>query len=106
MCVGCYLLASLSPSPALGMAGCALCGCSVGVLWPGTISMSAQLCPAGGTAMFALLALAGDLGGTMGPMTVGFVSELAGGDLKTGLLAAGAFPIALVAGLAALNRQK
>ena len=106
LCVGCYLLASLSPSPALGMAGCALCGCSVGVLWPGTISMSAQLCPAGGTAMFALLALAGDLGGTMGPMTVGFVSELAGGDLKTGLLAAGAFPIALVAGLAALNRQK
>ena len=62
LCAACYLLASLSKSSVLGLAGCALCGVSVGVMWPGTLSISAQKCPKGGTAMFALLALAGDLG--------------------------------------------
>ena len=58
MCVGCYLLASLSSLPALGLAGCALCGLAVGIMWPGSISISSQNCPRGGTAMFAFLALA------------------------------------------------
>lgn len=104
LCVACYLMASLAPWPALGLAGCALCGVSVGIMWPGTISISSQKCPRGGTAMFAFLALAGDLGATVSPTLVGGVSNLAGGNLKTGLLAATVFPLLLVLGLLALDR--
>ncbi|MBE7001609.1 MAG: MFS transporter [Ruminococcaceae bacterium] len=106
MCVGCYLLASLSASPALGLAGCALCGLAVGIMWPGTISMSAQRCPRGGTAMFAFLALAGDLGASASPTMVGSISEMAGGNLKTGLLVATLFPALLVVGLILLRNGK
>lgn len=106
LCVGCYLLAALTVSPALGMAGCALCGFFVGIMWPGTLSISSRVCPAGGTAMFAFLALAGDLGSTVGPMMVGVVSDLADGNLKKGLLAAVVFPAALALGLAALQNKK
>lgn len=105
LCVACYLLASLSPLPILGLTGCALCGFSVGIMWPGTISLSSQKCPQGGTPMFAFLALAGDFGGTVSPAMVGCFSELAGGNLKTGLLAASIFPILLVIGLLILNRR-
>ncbi len=105
LCVACYLLASLSPLPVLGLIGCALCGFSVGILWPGTISLSSQGCPKGGTAMFAFLALAGDFGGTVSPAVVGSISELAGGNLKTGLLVATVFPVLLVTGLIVLNRS-
>ena len=105
LCVACYLLASLSPLPVLGLIGCALCGFSVGILWPGTISLSSQGCPKGGTAMFAFLALAGDFGGTVSPAVVGSISELAGGNLKTGLLVATVFPVLLVSGLIVLNRS-
>ena len=105
LCVVCYLLASLSPLPALALAGCALCGFSVGIMWPGTISLSSQRCPKGGTAMFAFLALAGDFGGTVGPTMVGSFSEMAGGSLKTGLFAAVVFPLLLVAALLVLYRR-
>lgn len=105
LCVVCYLLASLSPWPTLGLAGCSFCGFSVGILWPGTIRLSSQKCPQGGTAMFALLALAGDFGGTVSPVIVGGFSELAGGSLKAGLLAATAFPVLLVIGLLILRRR-
>lgn len=103
MCAGCYLLASLSAVPLLGLTGCALCGLSVGIMWPGSISISSQRCPKGGTAMFAFLALAGDLGATVSPAMVGSLSELAGSNLKTGLLAAAAFPMVLVLGLLILK---
>ena len=73
LCVLCYLTASLSAMPIIGLAGCALCGVSVGIMWPGTISISSQKCPRGGTAMFAFLALAGDLGATVSPSLVGGV---------------------------------
>ena len=106
MCVGCYLLASLSSLPILGLAGCALCGLAVGIMWPGSISISSQNCPRGGTAMFAFLALAGDLGATVSPTMVGSLSEMAGGNLKTGLLVATIFPIILVVGLIVLNKVK
>lgn len=106
LCVGCYLLASLSTLPILGLAGCALCGLAVGIMWPGSISISSQHCPRGGTAMFAFLALAGDLGAAVSPTLVGSLSELAGGNLKTGLLAATAFPVILVIGLAVLRSTK
>lgn len=105
LCVACYLLAALSPLPVFGLAGCALCGFSVGIMWPGTISLSSQKCPKGGTAMFAFLALAGDLGATVSPAMVGSFSEMAGGNLKIGLLAATIFPIFLVIGLLVLNRR-
>ncbi len=106
MCVGCYLLASLATLPFLGLAGCALCGLAVGIMWPGSISVSAQKCPRGGTAMFAFLSLAGDLGAAVSPTMVGSLSEMAGGNLKTGLLAATLFPTVLVIGLLVLRRIK
>ncbi len=99
LCAACYLLASLSSSSVLGLIGCALCGLAVGIMWPGTLSLSSQKCPRGGTAMFAFLALAGDLGAAVSPTMVGKISETAGGDLKAGLLAATAFPIVLALGL-------
>ena len=104
LCILCYLLASLSSSPVLGLTGCALCGISVGIMWPGTLSISAQKCPKGGTVMFALLALAGDLGGSIGPSLVGSVSSMADGNLKTGLLFATIFPVLLIAGLVVLKK--
>lgn len=103
MCAACYLLASLSALPILGLAGCALCGLAVGIMWPGSISISSQHCPRGGTAMFAFLALAGDSGAMVSPAMVGSLSEMAGGNLKTGLLAATVFPVILVLGLLILN---
>lgn len=105
MCAGCYLLASLSTLPILGLAGCALCGLAVGIMWPGSISISSQKCPRGGTAMFALLALAGDLGAMVSPAMVGSLSEMAGGNLKTGLLVATIFPVILVFGLLILKKK-
>ena len=102
--IGCYLLASLSSVPAFGLAGCALCGLAVGIMWPGSISVSSQTCPKGGTAMFAFLALAGDLGGTISPALVGNISELPGCSLKTGLLAATLFPLVLVFCLLVLRK--
>ena len=104
LCVICYLMASLATVPVLGLIGCALCGLSVGIMWPGTLSISAQKCPAGGTAMFAFLALGGDLGGSIGPSIVGIFSNLAGGNLKIGLLVATFFPIVLILGLLILKK--
>ena len=106
LCVVCYLTAALIPSPVVGLIGCALTGITVGVMWPGTISISSKACPRGGTAMFALLALAGDLGGTLGPLTVGEFSALAGENLRMGILAAAVFPAALIAGLMILKKMK
>nr|WP_317283155.1 MFS transporter [uncultured Sellimonas sp.] len=105
MCAGCYLLASLSTLPILGLAGCAFCGLDVGIMWPGSISISSQNCPKGGTAMFAFLALAGDLGAMVSPAMVGTLSEMADGNLKTGLLVATIFPVVLVVGLLVLNKK-
>lgn len=96
LCIACYLLAAFAPNPVLGLIGCAVCGFSVGILWPGTFSMASAALPTGGTAMFALLALAGDLGCSAGPTLVGTAAEAFGGDLKQGLLCAIVFPVLLV----------
>ncbi len=106
MCACCYLIASLAALPILGLIGCALCGLAVGIMWPGSISLSSQKCPKGGTAMFAFLALAGDLGATVSPSMVGTLSEMAGGNLKMGLLFATIFPIGLVIILTIVNSLK
>ena len=105
MCTSCYLLASLSTLPILELAGCALCGLAVGIMWPGSISISSQKCPRGGTAMFAFLALAGDLGAMVSPAIVGNISEMVGGNLKIGLLVATIFPVVLVFGLLILKKK-
>ena len=105
LCVVCYLTAALSASPAATLAGCALCGISVGIMWPGVIRISSQKCPGGGTAMFAFLAMGGDFGATVAPAMVGGIADWAGGDLKAGLLAAAVFPLIQVFGLVVLNRK-
>ena len=96
LCLLCYLVAGLSSLPVLGLIGCALCGFTVGIMWPGSISISSKVLPKGGTAMFALLALAGDLGGAVGPAIIGNVSQRAGENLQAGVLAGIGFPIVLV----------
>lgn len=106
LCVFSYLVAALSPSPVLALAGCGLCGLSVGILWPGAFSLASAKCPQGGTAMFALLALAGDLGCSAGPTLVGMVSDTAGGSINAGLIAAVAFPVLLIAGLLRVRSAK
>ncbi len=103
LCIGSYLAASLLQNPLLALAGCGICGFSVGVMWPGTFSIASLSCPKGGTAMFALLALAGDLGCASGPTVVGMVSEHLGGDLKKGILAAVIFPLLLIIGILILS---
>ncbi len=105
LCVASYLLAVFSPVPVFSLAGCGLCGLSVGVLWPGTFSLAAKGYPGGGTAMFALLALAGDLGCSLGPAVVGFASVEAG-TIQGGLLMAVLFPIALFLGVMTWNVKK
>ena len=96
LCLFSYLLISLSSSPLLGLIGCGLCGLSVGILWPGTFSISASRLKGGGTLLFALLALGGDVGCSGGPTVVGIVSDLFGDDLRKGILAAVIFPILLL----------
>ena len=105
LCLCCYLLASLSASPVLGLVGCICCGFSVGIMWPGTISITSPRFPLGGTALFALLAMAGDLGGAFGPSLVGTVTQQAGDNLQAGMLAGSIFPLILVVALILFTRQ-
>lgn len=99
LCIGAYLLISLSTLPVLGLIGCGICGLSVGILWPGTFSMASANIRGGGTAMFAFLALAGDLGCSAGPTVVGIASSYFDNNLKIGILAAILFPVILIIGL-------
>lgn len=99
LCVLSYLIAVLSPFPILSLVGCGLCGFSVGIMWPGTISIASKKIPRGGTALFALLAVFGDVGATIGPATVGFVSGAFNDNLKKGLFAIIIFPIILIIGV-------
>ncbi|MDE6738537.1 MAG: MFS transporter [Lachnospiraceae bacterium] len=106
LCILSYLMVSLSPSPALSLVGCGICGLSVGIMWPGSFSKAAASIRNGGTALFALLALAGDLGCSSGPTLVGYISSLASDDLKMGILTAVIFPILLVTGILVLRKPK
>ena len=98
LCILSYLCLVFMPVPVLSLAGCALCGLSVGILWPGTFSRASKALPAGGTALFALLALGGDIGCSGGPTLVGMVSGMCKGNLKAGILAALIFPVLLLTG--------
>ena len=106
LCVVCYIFASLFSNPVIGLIGCILCGFSVGIMWPGTLSISSKKFPAGGTAMFALLAMAGDLGGSIGPGIVGRVTQVAGDNIRTGMTVGLVFPVVLVIGLIFFDKMK
>lgn len=106
LCMFSYLLISLSPHPALGLIGCGICGFSVGIMWPGTFSLASASMPTGGTALFALIALGGDIGCSGGPTYVGMVSSALGDNLRKGILFAIIFPILLIGGLMMVQRGK
>ena len=106
LCIASYLCISLSPSPFLSLVGCGVCGLSVGIMWPGSFSKASAAIRNGGTAMFALLALAGDLGCSGGPSLVGYISSIASDNLKKGILAAIIFPFLLIVGILLLKKPK
>jgi len=105
LCIFSYLLAVFAPHPSIALLALGLCGLSVSFFWPGTFSLASKGCPTGGTAMFALLALAGDLGCSSGPALVGFVSGIFNNDLKNGLLAAIIFPLIMGFSLISYKRK-
>ena len=102
LCLACYFAAALSGSPVISLAGCIICGFSVGIMWPGTISILSKRLPRGGTAMFAFLAMAGDLGGAAGPGLVGIFAQLNNDDLKKGMLIGAIFPMVLIISVAGI----
>ena len=104
LCVFSYLLIGLVPSPVLGLIGCGLCGLSVGIFWPGTVSLASASLRRGGSALFCLLALAGDMGCSAGPTVAGMISSAAGDNIRVGILAAIFFPAALM--LCILSQRK
>lgn len=106
LCILSYMGISMLGIPQLNLAACALCGLSVGILWPGTFSKAAAALPRGGTAMFAMLALAGDVGCSLGPTVVGAVSGMLGDNLKAGVLAGIVFPVILTAGILISRKAK
>ena len=99
LCLCSYLCIAFVPSPIVSLIGCAVCGFSVGILWPGTFSKAAVGVKGGGTVLFAMLALAGDIGCCSGPTLAGFVSSSFGGNLKLGILFASVFPVLLLVGI-------
>ena len=119
LCIISYAVMLFSPSPVLSLAGCALCGLSVGIMWPGVFSLSAEKYKSGGTKMFAILALAGDIGCSAGPGLVGIfvnmaesgvkllpAADSASSGLKTGLLFAAIFPLIMIIGMKLLSQIK
>ncbi|MGN1202256.1 MAG: MFS transporter [Eubacterium sp.] len=106
LCIISYLLACLPSNAIISLIGCALCGFSVSAMWPGTISLSTKAMPNISTAMFAFLAVAGDIGCTAGPSLIGWITDSLGGDLKKGLLFAAAFPIIIIIALTVLHKNK
>lgn len=106
LCVISYLWISLIPSPVISLIGCGICGLSVGIMWPGTFSKASAIIPKGGTAMFALLALGGDVGCSGGPTLVGMVSSALQDNLKMGILAGIIFPALLLLGVFMCKKQE
>ena len=105
LCIASYLCISLVPIPAVGLIGCAVCGFSVGIMWPGAFSKASAAIKGGGTALFAMLALAGDIGCSGGPALAGYISGCFGGELRAGILAAIIFPILMFLGIQLAKKQ-
>lgn len=106
LCIASYLLIAFVPVPAVELVGCAVCGFSVGIMWPGTFSKASASLKRGGTVLFAFLALAGDLGCSGGPTVVGFISSAFGNNLRIGIGAAILFPVLLLVALFAMKKKK
>lgn len=95
LCMVSYFLVSCIDNKIFNLIGCALCGLSVGIFWPGTFSIAAKSFPKGGTILFAYLALAGDSGCIIGPYIIGLASSFFDHSLKTGLMFGILFPFIL-----------
>lgn len=106
LCIISYLCISLAPSAFVSLVGCSICGFSVGIMWPGSFSKASAVMRNGGTAMFALLALGGDLGCSGGPTLVGYVSSMFSEDLKKGIFAAIVFPVLLIVGTVLSGKKR
>lgn len=106
LCIISYLCISLAPSAFVSLIGCSICGFSVGIMWPGSFSKASAVMRNGGTAMFALLALGGDLGCSGGPTLVGYVSSMFSEDLKKGIFAAIVFPVLLIVGTVLSGKKR
>lgn len=124
LCIACYIITVISPWPVLSLVACAISGISVSLMWPGTFSLSAKMHPTGGTAMFGMLAIFGDLGASIGPWLAGLISDMAQKStkiievgkvyninidqlgLKSGLFVATIFPIILVVGILLMKDKK
>lgn len=103
LCSACYIVIAIAPSAVIVLAACAISGLAIGLFWPGTFSLSASMLKGAGTAMFALLALAGDIGCAAGPTLAGFVAAATGGELRRGIAAAIIFPLIMLFGLLTLR---
>lgn len=103
LCLICYLLTAISSQPIFGLLGCVLCGFSVGIMWPGSISISSARIPLGGTALFALLAMGGDMGASIGPSVIGIFTQNANDNMKAGMLAGIVFPILLIIAICSIK---
>lgn len=106
LCIFSYLCLALVPIPAINLMGCAVCGFSVGILWPGTFSKASSAIKGGGTALFAMLALAGDIGCSVGPTLVGMISSSFGNNLRAGIFAALIFPVVMILGVRGSRKFK
>lgn len=106
LCAVAYVLAALNVWGGLALISCALCGFSIGIFWPGTFSFAADRLSGGGTALFALLAMGGDLGGVAGPALVNLVPASLSGVVKGGMLCSIIFPIGLMLCTLFLKRAK
>ena len=84
--VACYLVVGFSYNPIVDIVGCAMTGLCVSFMWPGIMSVCAADLPTGGAGMFAVLAVFGDSGGSLGPVIAGWIADRNGGNLHTGLL--------------------
>ena len=106
LCVVSYLIIIFVHNPIITLLGCGLTGFSVGIFWPGTFSIAAVKIKSGGTLMYALMALAGDLGCSGGPTFAGIIMSANNGVMRTGIGAAIIFPVLLGAGLLIIGRKK
>ena len=106
VCFASYLVASLSSLPIIAFIGCMVSGLAVAIMWPGSISLTSARIPGGGTALFALLALGGDVGGTLGPSLVGIATSTCSDSIQSGLLAASFFPLLLVVSLIFISHRR
>lgn len=123
LCILCYATAVFSNIPLLALLGAAVCGLSVSLMWPGTYSLTSVRFPRGGTAMFGILAIFGDIGASVGPWLAGLVSDVSQRTsfvqnlsqaqglgleqvgLRIGLLMGIIFPVLMIVGLKLLPSE-